>query len=157
MEPEVGFEPSTLLRVGCSASAWTAPDGSSLLRLDALSVQTAPEGSRRIVWMIIGMIKAHPTKNRMPRQAASRLIAPGCGSWTNAGFGASDPTFHGVRRPSPQIGTTCGVHAGAWRALMSTTPPDDRGLCILLVPIKGLVDGLSESVDGSDEEEGDEP
>jgi len=31
-----------------------------------LSVQTAPDGSRPIVWMIIGMIKAHPTKNRMP-------------------------------------------------------------------------------------------
>jgi hypothetical protein len=29
----------------------------------------APDGSRRIVWMIIGMIKAHPTQNRMPRQA----------------------------------------------------------------------------------------
>jgi hypothetical protein len=58
VEPEVGFEPTTFrLRVGCSASAWTAPDGSGLLTLDALSVQTAPEGSRRIVWMIIGMIK----------------------------------------------------------------------------------------------------
>jgi hypothetical protein len=34
-----------------------APDGSRLLRLDALSVQTALEGSRPIVWMIIGMIK----------------------------------------------------------------------------------------------------
>jgi hypothetical protein len=38
--------------------------------LDALSIQMAPDGSRPIVWMIIGMIKAHPTKNRMPRQAA---------------------------------------------------------------------------------------
>src|SRR5215207_4494953 len=36
------------LRDGCSASTWTAPDGSSLLTLDAPSVQTAPEGSRRI-------------------------------------------------------------------------------------------------------------
>ena len=51
------------LRVGCSASTWTAPDGSSLLTLDASSVQTAPDGSRRIVWMINGMIKAHPTEN----------------------------------------------------------------------------------------------
>jgi hypothetical protein len=37
--------------------------------LDASSVQTAPDGSRRIVWMIIGMIKAHPIRNRMPRRA----------------------------------------------------------------------------------------
>src|SRR5918992_1998606 len=70
MEPEVGFEPTTFrLRDGCSASTWTAPDGSSLLTLDGPSVQTAPDGSRRIVWMIIGMIKAHPRENRMPRQA----------------------------------------------------------------------------------------
>jgi hypothetical protein len=70
LEPEVGFQPTTFrLRVGCSALTWTAPDGSSLLRLDAPSVQMAPEGSRRIVWMIIGMIKAHPTKHRMPSHA----------------------------------------------------------------------------------------
>src|SRR6266508_1493979 len=69
-EPEVGFEPTTFrLRDGCSASIWTATDGSSLLTLDALSVQTAPDGSRRIVWMIKWMIKAHPTQSRMARQA----------------------------------------------------------------------------------------
>jgi hypothetical protein len=39
-----------------------APEGSGLLTLDALSVQTAPDGYRRIVWMIIGMIKAHATE-----------------------------------------------------------------------------------------------
>jgi hypothetical protein len=73
MEPEVGFEPTTFrLRDGCSASIWTATDGSSLLTLDASSVQTAPDGSRPIVWMIIGMIKAHPTQDRMPRQAGSQ-------------------------------------------------------------------------------------
>jgi hypothetical protein len=37
--------------------------------LDAASVQMAPDGYRRIVWMIIGMIKAHPTDNRKARQA----------------------------------------------------------------------------------------
>ena len=37
-------------------SGWLQTD-LSLLRLDALSVQTAPKGSRPIVWMIIGMIK----------------------------------------------------------------------------------------------------
>ena len=47
VEPEVGFEPTTFrLRDGCSASIWTAPDG-----------------YKRIVWMIIGMIKAHPTES----------------------------------------------------------------------------------------------
>src|SRR4029453_13360055 len=70
LEPEVGLEPTTFrLRVGCSASIWMAPDGSGLLTLDGSSVQTALDGSRRIVWMIIGMIKAHPTKNRMPSHA----------------------------------------------------------------------------------------
>jgi hypothetical protein len=63
VEPEVEFEPTTFrLRVGFSASTWMAPDGSRLLRLDASSVQTAPDGSRPIVWMIIGMINAHPTQ-----------------------------------------------------------------------------------------------
>jgi hypothetical protein len=75
-EPEEGFEPSTFrLRDGCSASIWTVPDGSGLLTLGASSVQTAPDGYRRIVWMIIGMIKAHPTQNRMARQAFS--LGPG--------------------------------------------------------------------------------
>ena len=36
-----------------------APDGSSLLTLDVSSVQTAIDGSRRIVWMIKRMIKRH--------------------------------------------------------------------------------------------------
>jgi hypothetical protein len=39
-----------------------------LLTLNAASVQTAPDGYRRIVWMIIGMINAHPTES-IPRQA----------------------------------------------------------------------------------------
>src|SRR5215218_1371307 len=53
-----------------------APDGFSLLTLDTPSVQTAPDGSRPIVWMIKRMIKAHPTKNRMPRQASSYRDEP---------------------------------------------------------------------------------
>ena len=64
VEPEVGFEPTTFrLRDGCSASVWTAPDGSSLLTLDGPSVQTAPDGYRRIVWMIKRMIKGCPTES----------------------------------------------------------------------------------------------
>jgi hypothetical protein len=40
-----------------------AQEGSGLVTLPAASVQTAPDGSRPIVWMIIGMIKAHPTQH----------------------------------------------------------------------------------------------
>src|SRR5215213_6498836 len=47
----------------CSASIWSAPVGSGLLTLDASSIQTAPDRSRRIVWMIKRMIKDLPTKN----------------------------------------------------------------------------------------------
>jgi hypothetical protein len=42
--------------------------------LDASSVQTTPDGYRTIVWMINGMIKAHPTENRMARQERLRLM-----------------------------------------------------------------------------------
>ena len=48
-----GFEPPTARSVGwCSASIWSAPDGSGLLTLSASSVQTDPGGSCRIVRMI---------------------------------------------------------------------------------------------------------
>src|SRR4029450_3937049 len=53
-----------------------APDGSSLLTSPAASVQTAPDGSRPIVGMIIGMIKAHPTDCRMARQANGVPLPP---------------------------------------------------------------------------------
>jgi hypothetical protein len=36
----------------CSASIWSAPVGSGLLRLGESSIPTDPDGSRRIVWMI---------------------------------------------------------------------------------------------------------
>src|SRR4029453_1718693 len=53
-----GFEPPTARSVAwCSASIWSAPDGSGLLTLGGPSVQTAPDGYRRIVWMIKRMIK----------------------------------------------------------------------------------------------------
>jgi hypothetical protein len=66
LEPEVEFEPTTFrLSGGYSASTSTAPDGSGLLKLEASSVQTALDGSRRIVWMIKRMIEAHPIETRM--------------------------------------------------------------------------------------------
>jgi hypothetical protein len=53
-----GFEPPTARSVAwCSASTWSAPDGSGLLRLGASSVQTDLDRSCRIVWMIKRMIK----------------------------------------------------------------------------------------------------
>jgi hypothetical protein len=79
VEPEVGFEPTTFrLRDGCSASIWSAPDGSSLLTLGDSSVQMALDGSRRIVWMIIWMIKAHPDLlSDAPRPSSSTVHACG--------------------------------------------------------------------------------
>jgi hypothetical protein len=76
-----GFEPPTARSVArCSASIWSAPDGSGLLTLDASSVQTAPDGSRRIVWMIKRMIKprrrgAPPTpKPERPRWSKHQIF-----------------------------------------------------------------------------------
>jgi hypothetical protein len=58
----------------CSASIWSAPDQSALLRLDASSIQTDPDGTRRIIWMIEQMIKGHPTQNRIVHRPASRTL-----------------------------------------------------------------------------------
>ena len=55
---------SRMLRVDLVGSRRIEP-----AHVHAASVQTASEGSRPIVWMISGMIKAHPTLNRMPTQA----------------------------------------------------------------------------------------
>jgi hypothetical protein len=65
-----GLEAPTARSVAwCSASIWWGPDGSGLLRWDGSSVASGLDGSSRIVWMIIGMIKCLPTQNRMARQA----------------------------------------------------------------------------------------
>jgi hypothetical protein len=56
----VGFEPTTFrLRVRCSASNWTEQDRNYLLTLGAASIWSGPNGLRRIVWMTMGMTKAH--------------------------------------------------------------------------------------------------
>jgi hypothetical protein len=63
--------------------------------LDAASVQTAPDGYRLIVWMIVGMIRAHPTENRMPRQAV--LIPPfTCFAQPDVLFDAGEWTATGI-------------------------------------------------------------
>jgi hypothetical protein len=41
----------------CSASIWSAPVGSGLLRLGTPSIVSGPDGSRRLGWMINRMIK----------------------------------------------------------------------------------------------------
>jgi hypothetical protein len=70
-----GLEPSTFrLRARCYASNRTAQVGFSLLTLGPASVQTAPDGYRRIDWMIIGMIKAHSILNRVASRAAATCV-----------------------------------------------------------------------------------
>jgi hypothetical protein len=64
LERKVEFRPATFrLRDGCSQSDWMAPVGSGLLTLGDSSVQTDPDGSRPIVWMIKRMIKGCPTES----------------------------------------------------------------------------------------------
>ena len=97
VEPEVGFEPTTFrLRDGCSTSIWTAPDGSGLLTLDASSVQTAPDGYRRIVWMIKRMINAHLTEYR----CQGKQVSPGLMDDQGASDTKSDATPLGTG-PAP--------------------------------------------------------
>ena len=73
------------LRDGCSTSIWTAPVGSGLLTSEALSVQTASDGCRRIVWMIKRMIKGHPTEHRCQGKQGSPSdvdpVVDGSGRW----------------------------------------------------------------------------
>ena len=72
----------------CSASIWSAPDGSGLLTLDASSIWSDPVGSRRIVWMINRMIKARDPSlghsDRGPRGSQPPLPF-GRGPWTDSG------------------------------------------------------------------------
>jgi hypothetical protein len=49
--------PDRQILAWCSASIWSAPDGSALLTLGASSIASGPDGSRRIVSTIKPMIK----------------------------------------------------------------------------------------------------
>jgi hypothetical protein len=75
------FQPPTARSVAwCSASIWSAPDGSGLLTLDGSSIWMDPDGSRRIVWMINRMIKqarGETGSSRTPR--ASLVVSTGSG------------------------------------------------------------------------------
>jgi hypothetical protein len=87
----------------CSASVWSAPDGSNLLTLGASSVQTAPEGSCRIVWMIKRMIKpcgaapsaTQTTATTVERAPDIHLVTP----WRD-GHASSRAKCH--HRPHPE-------------------------------------------------------
>jgi hypothetical protein len=98
---------SGLLKTDLACSGW--------MPCRSRRLQTDPDGSRRIVWMIIGMIKAHPTENRMPRGAGepvaiSRLVQePQRG--TNGRRGPDDHPVHG--RASGHL-----VRAGVLAALL---------------------------------------
>jgi hypothetical protein len=135
-----GSSPRTARSVAwCSASIWSAPDGSGLLTLDASSVQTAPEGSSRIVWMIKRMIKrlgrclaieaprrpGHKILNLVvdPHEVmrVTRALTPF--PWTY-GPGCADRARHGVRKRSssrrhrpPRV-----RWAGVWPPPAAATP-----------------------------------
>ena len=113
------------LRDGCSASAWTAPDGSSLLTLDASSVQMAPDGSRRIIWMIKRMIKGHPTdksdgktgrspprRSRIDTDAPVGAAVAAAASGVRQGVRAGDPPWSG--RHAGCSGRCSVLAPGAW-------------------------------------------
>jgi hypothetical protein len=68
----------------CSTSDWSAPVGSGLLTLDASSIQTDPDGSRRIVWMINRMIKQGRQLDE-PSRAGAQDLASAALSTRNGG------------------------------------------------------------------------
>jgi hypothetical protein len=75
----------------CSASIWSAPDGSGLLRSDASSIWSDPDRSRRIVWMINGMIKCALDDRRLlelPCPRRSAMVAARLASSIRARKGA---------------------------------------------------------------------
>ena len=103
-----------------------APEGSGLLTLDVLSLQTALEGPRPIVWMVIGMIKAHSTEHRMrlgfavdggPCAGQVRLIGGGAQCpWRAAGWGAYSRmvTPNGPRGAGSQFDSLSAPGSWCW-------------------------------------------
>src|SRR5215217_2682733 len=78
--PSPNPRPSDSDGVGCSASAWMAPDGSSLLTLGAPSVQTAPDGSRRIQTDRLDDQADDQASQAVWSDGAARVVAVGCRS-----------------------------------------------------------------------------
>jgi hypothetical protein len=73
---------ATIRSVGwCSASTWSAPDGSDLLTLGASSIPLGPEGSRRIVWMIKWMIKQGRQVDDMAAADLDAAVDPPPPTW----------------------------------------------------------------------------
>ena len=90
----------------CSASTWSAPDGSGLLTLGASSVQTDREGSRRIVRMINEM-----TRPRATTVTSSGSSSPVSGSAQDLWCGA--PSTRDDRSTRGSHGTRPSRYAGA--------------------------------------------
>ena len=99
----------------CSVSIWSAPDRSGLLTLDASSVQTAPEGSCRIVWMINRMIKpcdAAPSVTQTTAGTVERSPdIPSGDAWRTGARTAATPSSEQRIKDSGQPSTAC------WRVL----------------------------------------
>jgi hypothetical protein len=97
------------------AGVLVAPDGSGLLTLGASSVQTAPEGSCRIVWMIKRMIKpgdAAPSVTQTTAGIVERSPdIPSGGAWRTGARTAATPSSE--QRITRQERTVHGVLAGA--------------------------------------------
>src|SRR4030095_171211 len=95
-----------------------APDGSSLLTLDASLVQRALDGSRRIVWMIIGMIKR--IRQDVGWQGKRVAPAPASAGWVQVPSVVAAPRAPGLSdaeadrgrhlaQPSPPDRVTCST------------------------------------------------
>jgi hypothetical protein len=90
--------------VACSASIWSAPDGSGLLTLDGSSVQTDPDQSRRVVWMINRMIKQVRRSARSP--SGPPLMLP-------AFYFVGARIDYRQRRQTGSLGTGVGIATAA--------------------------------------------
>ena len=106
-----GFEPPTARSVAwCSASDWSTPDGSGLLTLGAPSVQTAPEGSRRIVWMIKRMIKPRDAESSVTQTTAvTGERAPDISSGDAWRTAATPSSGHRIYKPAGSRPLGAGV------------------------------------------------
>jgi hypothetical protein len=144
IESAEGFEPSTFrLRDGCSASIWSAPDRSGLLRLDASSIQRSrrvpsdrgndqPDDQARrdepacrsVLTHKEAVKRRHPRSGRPDRSTArhsGHLGAPRPGS--RAGEAGAP---HG-RWSAPAVRCSTGQRAGRGAGRPPTRPPGRAG------------------------------
>src|SRR4029453_12436421 len=112
-----------------------APDGSSLLTWEAASVQTAPDGYRRIVWMIIGMIKR--IRQDVGWQGRRMASAPASAGWVHVPSVVAAPRAPGLSdaeadrgrhpaEPSPPDQVTCSTAS----AMGAASPGDSASTAL---------------------------